>query len=90
MRITDEAKALIEEVMVSNNYDCLAVMLEESCRGTSFDFALGTLEEGDEPVLVNGIPVMMDAKAQEMTENVILTVEDGELVIRDDGSSCGC
>lgn len=90
MRITDEAKVLIEEALVSNNYDCLAVMLEESCCGTSFNFGLGTLEEEDEPIIINGIAVMMDAKAQARTENVTLAVEDGELVVQDDGPSCNC
>lgn len=90
MRISDEAQTLIKKALDSSDYDSLAVVLKDSCCGTTVDFWLGNLEEGDEPEIINGIPVMMDAQVKERTENVILTVENGELVVRDEGPPCGC
>jgi hypothetical protein len=90
MKITDEAKILIAEALVSNDCDCLEVTLQQSCCGTSLDFALAKLEVGEKPILVNGISVMMDDQTQAKTETVTLLTEDGELVIQDETQSCCC
>lgn len=89
MKITDEAKSLISEALVSNGCDCLQISLVQSCCGTSLNFALTQSQAGDEPVSINGISVMMDKEAQERAEAVILSTEDGKLIIRDDTPS-GC
>ena len=90
MKITDEAKSLITEALVSNNCDCLQVTLQQSCCGTSLNFVLTKLQAGENPVSINGVSVMMDSQTQERAEKITLVDEDGELVIQDDAPSCCC
>lgn len=88
MTITDEAKIIINEALDSNGYDCLKAMLQKSCCGTSLYFTLTKLQEGDNPISINGIPVLMDDETQEKAKTVTIAVKDGELVIRNDSPSC--
>lgn len=90
MKITDEAKSLITEALASNACDCLQVTQQQSCCGTSLNFALAKLKAGEKPVSINGVSVLMDNQTQARTETVTLVAEDGELVIKDDASSCCC
>lgn len=90
MKITDEAKSLISEALVSNGCDCLQISLVQSCCGKSLNFALTQSQAGDEPVSINGISVMMDKEAQERAEKITLAAENGELTIQDDAPSCCC
>lgn len=90
MKITDEAKSLITEALASNNCDCLQVTLQQSCCGTSLNFALAKLKEGEKPISINSVPVMMDNQAQLRTATITLTVEDGEIIIEGDTPSCCC
>jgi hypothetical protein len=88
MKITDEAKLLIMEALVSNDCDCLEVTLQQSCCSTSFNFALAKLKAGESPVSINGISVMMDNQAQARAEIVTLATENGELIIQDNSPEC--
>ncbi|ORX23187.1 hypothetical protein BVF91_07855 [Thermoanaerobacterium sp. PSU-2] len=90
MIITDEAKKILEEAFVSNDCDCLKATLQKSCCGTSLVFYLGKLENGDEPVSINGISVLMEDDVRKRAESVTITVENGELAIHDDASSDCC
>ncbi|HEX2945711.1 MAG TPA: hypothetical protein VHT96_07125 [Clostridia bacterium] len=92
MKITDEARELIREALASNNCDCLQVVLQESCCGTSLSLGLSKLEPGDATTDINGISVIMDEQTQARAESVLLAVEDGELVMHDNkpSSSCCC
>ena len=90
MKITEEAKTLIAEALVSNDCDCLKVTLQQSCCSTSLNLALAKLEVGEEPILINGISVMMDDRTKAKTETVTLSTENGGLVIQDETQSCSC
>lgn len=90
MKITDEAKAMLQELFASNDSNCLKAMLQKSCCGTSLAFNLAKLEEGDEYTSINGISVLMDDDAKKRAESVTITVENGELSIHDEASSCCC
>jgi len=89
MKITDEAKKMLEEVFASNDCDCLKAMMQKSCCGTSLVLNLAKLEAGDEPTSINGISVLMEDEVKERAETVTITVENGELAIQDEASS-GC
>lgn len=89
MQITDEAKEIITIAMDSNNCNCLKVTQQNSCCGTSLYFGLGKLEEGETPVLINGVSVLMDDQTQERAEKVTVAFEGGKLQIVDDAPS-GC
>lgn len=89
MKITNEAKKMLKEVLDSNNSDCLKVTLQKSCCGTSLVFNLAKLEEGDEHVSINDIPVLMEDDAKKRAEAVTITVENEKLKILDEEAS-GC
>ncbi len=90
MKITEEAKSMLTETLVSNECDCLKAALQQSCCGTSLVFNLAKLKEGEKPILINGINVMMDDKAKLRADTVTIAVENGELIIQDDAPSCSC
>lgn len=90
MKITDEAKTLITETLVSNNCDCLQVTLQKSCCGTSLNFAIGNLNANDKPFSINGISVIMDSQVQSRTDKVTLAAKNGELIVEGDAPSCCC
>ncbi|MCK9340210.1 MAG: hypothetical protein M0P37_00460 [Synergistaceae bacterium] len=89
MKITNEAKTMLEGAFASNDCDCLKAVLQKSCCGTSLVFNLAKLEEGDEPTTINGISMLMEDDTMERAETVTITVENGELAIQDEASS-GC
>jgi hypothetical protein len=88
MKITDEAKIILTEVLASNECDCIRAMQQESCCGTSLYFVTENMQEGDSPILINGIPVLMDNQTQVRAETVTLATEDGKLIIQDISPSC--
>lgn len=90
MKITEEAKSLITKALVSNKYDCLQVSQQQSCCGTSLVLSLANAKAGDEPVIVDGISVLMDNATKERVEGVTLAAENDEIVIQDDRASCCC
>ncbi|GAU79917.1 hypothetical protein [Fusibacter sp. 3D3] len=89
MKITNEAKTMLEGAFGSNDCDCLKAVLQKSCCGTSLVFNLAKLEDGDEPTSINGISVLMEDDVKERSDTVTITVENGELAIQDEASS-GC
>lgn len=89
LKITDEAKVLLTELLAENNCDCLLVGLQPSCCGTSLDLSLTSKEPIDHPITINGISVIMDEAGKARSKNITLSVENGELVILGDTSS-GC
>lgn len=89
MEITNEAKKMLEEVMEANKCDCLKAELQTSCCGSSLGFGLGKLENTDEPVVINGVQVLMGEGVMERAETITITVENGEIGIKDAAES-GC
>lgn len=90
MKITDEAKKIITDAMISNECDCFKGMLEQSCCGKSLYFVFAKLEAGESPVSINSVPVLMDEETRERAETVTIATEDGKLIIQDDAPSCCC
>jgi len=91
MQISDEAKKKFEELFAANNCDCLKAMVEKSCCSSSLVFDLVKLEANDKAVSINGVNVLMDDEAKEKAEMISITVNNGELAIKDESScSCGC
>lgn len=88
MKITEEAKSLIMEVLVSNDCDCLQATLQQSCCGTSLNFTLKKLRAGEDHISINGISVIMDNKTLERAETATLAAKDGEIIIQDGEQSC--
>lgn len=89
LKITDEGKTLLTEMLAENNCDCLLVGLQQSCCGTALDLSLTSKESTDQPITINGISVIMDEASKAGTKDITLSAENGELVIIGDTPS-GC
>lgn len=89
MKITNDAKKMLEEIFASNEGKCLKGSLQQSCCGTSLIFNLAKLEDGDDPDSINGISVLMEDSVKERAENITIAVKNGELTIQD-ATPSGC
>lgn len=89
MKITNEAKNLLQEVFTSNNADCLKAIVQKSCCGTSTTFTLAKINESDSPVVVNDIPILIGSITEEQLDGITIELSNGELTISDEKSS-GC
>lgn len=89
MKITEEAKSMLTELFASNACDALKASLQESCCGSSLVLSVIKLKDDDDPVSVNGVPVLMGDEVKDRAELVTITVENEDLVILDEASS-GC
>lgn len=87
MKITDEARKIVEKALADNKSDCLKVTQIPSCCGTSLKFLLVKLEAGEEAVNIKGIPVFMEQQTAKRAETVTLAANERGLVIQDT-SSC--
>lgn len=88
LKVTDEAKQMLNQSMKDNNCDCLRVFTEPGCCGVSLNFGLDTKKSSEQTTVINGVPVIMDEQAQQQTDALMIGVTEGRLVI--DGGSCGC
>ncbi|SFG65081.1 hypothetical protein [Sporolactobacillus nakayamae] len=88
MKMTEEAKELLEKSMKEHDCDCLRITAEPGCCGASLNFTLDQLKSGEQPIKINDVSVIMDEQAQEQTDALTINAENGQLVI--DGGSCGC
>lgn len=93
MKITDEAKVLLEKVMAADNFNCIMAGLDYSCCGgeSNIVFGLGTVEDGDTVYEINGIKCVMEEETFDRAEVVTIYAEADELMFLDEGASeCGC
>ncbi|MEL7659732.1 hypothetical protein [Acetobacterium wieringae] len=91
MIITDEAKVVLEEMLKENGQDSLQATLQQGCCGSSLYFTFTNKKADDQPVLVNGINVLMEGEAVLKTNTVTLKInEEGKLVVEDTAQASGC
>lgn len=90
MKITNEAKAVLQGYFADGDNDCLKASIQQSCCGTSLVFSLAKATDEDQTTQINGISVLMDEAAKERSETVTLDVEGGELSLKDEAPSGGC
>jgi Fe-S cluster assembly iron-binding protein IscA len=83
MRITDNAKIVLQKVMSENERDCLWVGLQETCCGTSISVALALAADDDKVIEINGIPVIMQLDAVERADSIEIDEKDGQLFFND-------
>lgn len=88
MKITDAAKEVLTQILEENQADGLLVEIQETCCGKSPVFAIARFEEGDEPIDVDGIKMVVPDEAREDIENVVIELSDGELIVAN--AVCGC
>lgn len=91
MIITDEAKVVLEEMLKENGQDSLQATLQQGCCGSSLYFTFTNKNADDQPVIVNGINVLMEGEAVLKTNTVTLKInEEGKLVVEDTAQASGC
>ena len=93
MKITDEAKVLLEKVMRDDNFNCVMAGLDYGCCSgeANIVFGLGNIEDGDQVYNINGINCVMEIETFERAESVTIYAEGDELMFLDEGASeCGC
>lgn len=91
MKITEEARDILLEAMTSNKADCLLVSQQTTCCGTSLAFSLANLNEGEEAVIIDGVPVFLEEEARERIGEVTIQAENGQLFVHDENAKeCDC
>lgn len=88
MKITDEAKLLINEVLAGEKANAIRLHTNRSCCGTSLQFELVTLTDQDQPEIINGLSVLMDKETQAWTGTVTIGAAGGKLTLHDSAASC--
>lgn len=89
MKITDSAKVYIQSIMKENRGKILRISQESSgCCGPNINLALDDAESNDHIQTINGIQIVMEPNAAPVLENITLDLNDGNLVIQNDGLSC--
>lgn len=89
MKITEEGKKALEDIMAQTKADGLMVEMQESCCGFTPVFRLATFDENDKPEDVDGIKIVIPEAAKELTENLVIDLSHGELVVMNAGCGCG-
>lgn len=93
MKITDEAKVLLEKVMKEENFNCVMAGLEYGCCSgeSTIVFGLGNIEDGDTIFNINGISCVMEPETYERAQVVTIYAEGEDLMFLDEGApDCGC
>ncbi|MBM7452716.1 Fe-S cluster assembly iron-binding protein IscA [Acholeplasma morum] len=102
MKITDEAKVLLENALKQENFNCVIAGLEYGCCSgeAQIVFGLGNIEDGDTVYDINGIKCVMEEETYLHAEGVTIYVENDELMFMDENASmhhhhdhdheCGC
>lgn len=92
MKITDEAKSVLQNTMKENNLDGLRVVIQETCCGKSPVVGFDTYAQDETPEIINEIPVVIEEDAKEDIENVVIDLVNGELALLNTVCSCsgGC
>lgn len=89
MKITDNAKVFIENMMKDNKGKILRISHENSgCCGPNINLVLDDVKIEDHIQIINGIQVVMEPDAVTVLNNIILDLNEGNLVILNEGSRC--
>lgn len=88
MKITNEAKALINGELSNQGANAIRLRTSRSCCGTSLRFELVSLTDQDHPEDINGLPVLMDEETRAWTGTVTIDAADGRLILHDSAASC--
>lgn len=89
MKITDEAKQILEDVLKENGVEGIRLYSVPGCCGPQFALSLDAPEESDRMEIINGIKVAVEAELTG-TEELILDKDenDDEGLILIGASSC--
>jgi hypothetical protein len=91
MKITNEAKTIIEQLLKENGSDTLIVKIGVSscCGGKSIQLDLGNAVDLPRISEINGVKVSMTEEDEKQLEKVVFSAEKSELIIQSDECGCG-
>lgn len=91
MIITDQAKVLLTQMLTENGHDSLQVALQQGCCGSSVYFTFTDQKDHNKPIIINGIPVVMDETIADRADTVTIETDDeGKLKVVDSAQKSGC
>lgn len=91
LTITNSAAEMLKNLIKENGADGLQAFMAQSCCSASPAFQMVRFEEGDQPEIINEIPVLMDDDVKGEIDQAIIDVADGELaVFLPAAGGCGC
>ena len=88
MKITEEAKKVLNQVLEENKADGLLVTLQETCCGKSPVFQIAVFDENDPKEEIDGIQVSAGEDEKAVIEDMVIDLVNGELVVLN--TVCGC
>ncbi|MBY3621322.1 hypothetical protein CA600_22780 [Paenibacillus sp. VTT E-133280] len=89
MKISDSAKVFIENIMKDNEGKILRISQTSSgCCDPNVNLALDDAKIEDHIQTINDIQVVIEPERVTILNNIILDLDEGNLVILNEGSSC--
>lgn len=88
MKITNEAKIVIDEALKEQNFNSIKLSIKETETGYGLAMELVNKAEGDRCVDINGVNVVMDEETEMALITTIFDAQNGELVLASEGG-CG-
>ena len=92
LTITDAAANVLKPMLEENHADGLMATLHQTCCSAAPVFQMVRYEEGDKPVEINGIKVLMDEDTAKYCDDAFVDLQNGELMVfaPAEGGGCGC
>lgn len=90
MNITDNAKALLQAALQQENADGIRLRTKRSCCGTSLQFELVTIPQGEPAETINSLAVLMDEETRAWTQTIVADAQGGRLTLYDSAAACCC
>lgn len=88
IQISDEARDRLQDLMKENNADGILAIWIGACNGKRPLFRLCRFEEGDEPVTINEIPVLMDEDLADALDEATLVLNGKSLILENVACLC--
>lgn len=89
MKITDDARVIIQEALKEQNCDSIALAIKETDHGYGLAMELVSKKDDDRFVDINGVTVVMDMDTEMALLATTFGAENGELVLQNEGGGCG-
>ncbi|MDP2814142.1 MAG: hypothetical protein Q8N92_06830 [Erysipelotrichaceae bacterium] len=83
MKITNEAREIVDTLLKENNCNTIQVSIMGGCCGTSVYLSTTNSKEESDIVMENGVQLLYVEDALERTSEVMLVEKDGKLLLED-------
>lgn len=92
MKITEEAKKIIQKFLEENGSDTLVVTIGVSscCGGKSIQLDLGNAKDMPRVIEVNGVLVAIGEADEAQLKDMTFSTQNGQLSLEEAGCGCGC